>query len=164
MKPEMTPSERGYLFHRDAFLAGIKERGQRLFEDGYRAHATGEPGVFVVTLPWRDGERHYFVNALQQTCACPFHRPQREGRPLTDDGAIIPCKHLQGLETLVKKTVRELKEAGDLSYFKLRASWIGVVAHRRGSLLRPQATRNQEAVHTPSHREGMPSGRKETAS
>ena len=139
MEPKLTPSERGYLFNRDGFLAGIKERGANLFEDGYRVHATAEPYVFVVTIPCKDGEKHHFLNVLEGTCSCPFHREQREGRPLTEDGAIIPCKHLEGLEPLVKQTIAELKDFGDLSYYRLRASWISVVAKRRGNLLRPQA-------------------------
>ena len=64
MEPKLTPSERGYLFNRDGFLAGIKERGARLFEDGYRAHATAEPYVFVVTVPCKDGEKSYFLNVV----------------------------------------------------------------------------------------------------
>ena len=139
MEPKLSPSERGYLFNRDGFLAGIKERGSRLFEDGYRAHATAEAGSFVVTVPYKDGEKSYFLNASKGTCSCPFHREQREGRPLTEDGSIIPCKHLEGLEALVKQTVQELKDLGDLSYYRLRASWLSVVAKRRGNLLLPQA-------------------------
>ena len=158
MEPRLTPSERGYLFNRDGFLAGIKERGSRLFEDGYRAHATAEHYVFVVTLPYQDGEKQYFVNLAKGTCSCPFHREQREGRPLTDDGSIIPCKHLEGLEALVKQTVQELKDLGDLSCYRLRASWLSVVAKRRGNLLRPQADHCPEMPHRVT-----PLTRKETA-
>ena len=115
MEPRLTPSERGYLFNREGFLAGIKERGANLFEDGYRAHRTAESGSFVMTVPCKDGEKQYFLNALEAICSCPFHREQREGRPLTEDGLIIPCKHLEGLELLIRKTVAELKDFGDLS-------------------------------------------------
>ena len=157
MEPKLTPSERGYLFNRDGFLAGIKERAGRLFEDGYRAHGTAEPYVFVVTVPCKDGEKQHFLNALRGTCSCPFHREQREGRPLTEDGSIIPCKHLQGLELLIRKTVRELKDLGDLSHYRLRACWISVVAKRRGNLLRPQAPRFLDVTHSVT-----PPTRKET--
>ena len=29
MEPRLTPSERGYLFNREGFLVGIKERGSQ---------------------------------------------------------------------------------------------------------------------------------------
>ena len=143
MEPKLTPSERGYLFNRDAFLAGIKERGAKLFEDGYRVFATGEPCVFVVTVPYKYGEKLYFLNVAKGTCTCPFHREQ-ETKPLTSDGSVIPCKHLEGIETLVRKTARELKEAGELSYFKLRATWLDVLAHRRRAPLPYEAEVCQE--------------------
>ena len=158
MEPRLTPSERGYLFNRDGFLAGIKERGASLFEDGYRAHATAEAYVFVVTVPCKDGEKSYFLNVARGTCSCPFHREQRVGRPLTEDGSIIPCKHMEGLEALIKQTVQELKDFGDLSYYRLRASWISVVAKRRGNLLRPQADHHLEWTY-----QVTPLTRKETA-
>jgi hypothetical protein len=129
VEPNLTPSERGYLFNRDSFLAGIHERGAKMFEDGYRVFATGEPCVFVVTVPQKWGEKLYFLNLVRQTCTCPFFREQ-ERRPLTSDGSVIACKHLEGIETLVKKTARELKEGGNLSYYKLRATWIDIVARR----------------------------------
>lgn len=147
MEPNLTPSERGYLFNRDSFLAGIKERGAKLFENGYRVFATGEPYVFVVSVPYKFGEKLYFVNVVKGTCTCPFVQEQ-ETKPLTSDGAIIACKHLEGIETLVIKTARELKEAGELSYVKLRTTWLGIVAHRRRSPL-PYET---ELCHEVTHR------------
>ena len=152
MEPNLTPSERGYLFNREAFLAGIKERGAKLFEDGYRVFATGEPCVFVVTVPYKWGEKLYFVNVARNTCTCPFHREQ-ERRPLTADGSVIACKHLEGIEVLVRKTARELKEAGELSYFKLRATWLDVVAHRRRNPLPYEAELCQSAKQCPERPE-----------
>ena len=152
MEPNLTPSERGYLFNRDNFLAGIKERGAKLFEDGYRVFATGEPCVFVVTVPYKYGEKLYFVNVAKNTCTCPFHREQ-ETVPLMSDGSVIACKHLEGIELLVRKTARELKEAGELSYFKLRATWLDVVAQRRRNPLPHENQLCHEVVHKPAQPE-----------
>lgn len=146
MEPDLTPSERGYLFNRDSFLAGIKERGAKMFEDGYRVFATGEPCVFVVVVPHKWGEKLYFVNLAKQTCTCPFHREQ-ERRPLTSDGSVILCKHLEGIELLVRKTAKELKEGGNLSYYKLRATWIDIVATRRRNPLPYEAELCREVAH-----------------
>ncbi len=154
MEPNLTPSERGYLFNREGFLAGIQERGAKLFEDGYRVFATGEPCVFVVVVPYKWGEKMYFVNVAKGTCTCPFYREQ-EPKPLTSDGSVIPCKHLEGIETLVRKTAKELKEAGELSYFKLRATWLDVMAHRRRNPLPYEADLCHEVTLKNERKEKM---------
>ena len=117
-----------------------------------------------MTIACKDGEKSYFLNVTQRTCSCPFHREQREGRLFTEDGSIIPCKHMEGIEALVKQTIAELKDFGDLSHYRLRASWLSVVAKRRGNLLRPQADHcPQPACYSEVAYQAPPLTRKETA-
>ena len=136
MHYELTPSERGYLFNRERFLKGIKARGDALFDSGYRAHPTLWLGVFRLSVPSRYGEggsgKTFLVNAGLGYCACPFYEEQADGKPLGSNGEIIPCKHLEGIEKLVRMSHEELKAKGDdSSCYLLRVNWISVLAVRR---------------------------------
>lgn len=130
-EPQLSASQRAYLFNRENFLAGLRQRAATLFACGYTLWPTATPHVFVVTCPHKDGEKSYFVNAVTHTCTCPFLTRQKEGEPLTEDGTLLACKHLLGLRTLLRQMVQALKTEGDLNcYYRLRAHWLGVLAEK----------------------------------
>lgn len=130
--PHLSGSQRAYLFRRDPFLAGIRERAGTLFRDGYDVEATREPHVFRVLCPEKKGIRPaYLVEPVQGTCTCPFY--SRQGtEPLTDDGTRVPCKHLAGLAGLVHAECRDHVKRRCLGrYYRLFVQW------RRASALCP---------------------------
>jgi hypothetical protein len=98
-----TNNQFAYRTNRDAFLQGIADRAENLWRDGYRvAPLQNGPTCFLV---YREEEATgYCVDPVAQTCSCRFHTDQKE-HPLTDDGSLVPCKHLQGLAWLVSEEV-----------------------------------------------------------
>jgi hypothetical protein len=134
-RSSLSLQQRHYRANRDAFLSVLRGRAERLFEDGYRVEAAAMPCVFVVRHSARgsdprDAACRYLVHAVKGSCTCPFFTKQRV-EPLTDDGSIIPCKHLLGLEELVRLCSGLAKASGDLhGYYKLLGHWMRVLAER----------------------------------
>jgi hypothetical protein len=134
-RSSLSLQQRHYRANPDAFLSALRGRAERLFEDGYRVDAAAMPCVFVVRHGARGSDPHdaacrYLVHAVKGTCTCPFFTKQRL-EPLTDDGSIIPCKHLLGLEDLVRLCSGLAKASGDLHhYYKLLGHWMKALAER----------------------------------
>lgn len=133
--PQLSPTQFAYLFHREAFLKRIEERANRLAEDGYSVQATETPCVFLILCPMRVNV--YLVHALDQTCTCPFYAKQVRDEPLTHDGAIVPCKHLVGLKTLLRKTRERLLQEDECEAYRL---WAHTMAWRARERLREEDT------------------------
>ena len=133
--PHLNGSQRAYLFRRDQFLAGIKQRAEALFTEGYSVHADREPHVFVVICPDKKGSLPFYrVDLWRQSCTCPFYTRQGS-EPLTGDGTRVPCKHLVGLPGLIHATCRDHVHKRNLGrYYRLWVQW------RRASALRPDLT------------------------
>jgi len=69
-------------------LAGVNERSQHLFRDGYYAKRLDE---YIVEINTPDGET-YEVDTVFETCSCPFYKAW-QGRH--------DCKHLLGYPKLL---------------------------------------------------------------
>lgn len=140
---ETTLSNTQKAYRRDPkrFLLRLQLRAERLFENRYTVEATNRPHVFVVIFPERNTERLYFVDAWEQTCTCPFYLRQQEGETLTGDGSILACKHLIGLERLVKCCRAAWIESGDLQRgYRLWSHWLQTLwarKRRRGEIYIP---------------------------
>jgi hypothetical protein len=98
-----SPVQCAYWLDQANFLAGLRDRAQRLAECGYTVALTDVPHQFQVRHPEGDGERAYTVDPVAQTCTCPFFQRQQQ-EPLTDHGTPVPCKHLLGLAGLLAHT------------------------------------------------------------
>lgn len=140
----LSPLQAKFRSDPEGYFATLLDRAERLFENGYRADAAAMPHVFIVrrgagSSDPREGEGRYLVHAIKQTCSCPFFERQAV-EPLCHDKTRVPCKHLLGLEALVKLTAEERKATRDLHrYYRLVAHWMGVLAERHrgeGSLRR----------------------------
>ena len=143
-EPRLSGTQRAYLFNRDKFLAGLEERATRLFESGYRVSETNRVHVFVVACPHAKGEHIYFVDALADTCTCPFYTRQTDGEPLTEDGSILACKHIRGLPKLVRQVRLAYLEAGDLVCgYRLWAHWLAA--------LTAKARKRTNGAYVPKH-------------
>lgn len=137
----LSGSQRAYLFRRDQFLAGIRERAGTLFQDGYDVEPTREPHVFRVFCPEKKGTRPaYLVDPVSATCTCPFY--SRQGmEPLTDDGTRVLCKHLVGLTGLVHAQCRNHVKGHRLGrYYRLFVQW------RKASALCPDLDAEWQAL------------------
>jgi hypothetical protein len=146
-KPARTLSLMQQRFQADPerCLSALEQRADRLFEDGYVVIAGAAPLVFIVgrgnrgSDP-RDSSVQYFVHAIHRTCSCPFYT-QQHLEPLTDDGTTISCKHLRGLEKLIRHSVTHYKETGDqYPFFRLLSQWMAVMAEEQRS---PSACKSQ---------------------
>lgn len=126
--------QRTFLNDPEGYMTTLLRRAERLFDQGYRAEAASVPHVFVVTRKKRPADTpedgRYLVHAVQVTCTCPFFTRQA-AEPLCHDGTPVPCKHLLGLQTLVRLTAEERKATRDLyAYYRLASHWMGVMAER----------------------------------
>jgi hypothetical protein len=131
-EPRLSPSQRAYLFNREQFLRGLQERAKSLFADGYRVAETHCAHRFVVYRPCKEGEKTYVVDALEQTCTCPFYTRQADGERIVEDGSILACKHLRGLGPLVRRTRLAHFEAGEIGCgYRLWAHWLAALAQRQ---------------------------------
>lgn len=134
----LTPRQQRYQSDPDGCLALLQGRADRLFEEGYTVSAAAIPLVFEVCHESRNSDSQavrYFVHALKRNCTCPFVTRQRV-EPLTGDGSIVPCKHILGLERLVRRCVAHFKQVNDLyEYLRLLGHWTVVLAeqYRSGS-------------------------------
>ena len=148
--PPLSPSQRAYTFQRDKFLAGIEGRAARLYEDGYAVEPGERCHEFLITPPGITIP--YVVNALRLTCTCCFYRRQIEGEPLTKNGTIVPCKHLQGLKALVRAERRRLQEEELLlsPAYLLAANALGSVAGRTATTRTGGGTRKDFLFPTPA--------------
>jgi len=130
-EPRLSPSQRAYLFNREQFLQGLKERSESLFADGYRVAETNCPHRFVVYCPCKEGEKTYFLDAISETCTCPFYTRQARGELIVEDGSILACKHLQGLSALVRHTrLAHFEEGYTGCGYRLWTHWIATLAER----------------------------------
>lgn len=130
VSPQLSATQRAYLFDRENFLARLQERANTLFENGYTVAPTAALCVFAVLYDTPGGERSYLVNPVCGTCTCPFFTRQ-ETEPLTN-GPPIPCKHLRGLKQLIRCTrERYQQEQSWGCYFRLRLHWIASIAEGR---------------------------------
>lgn len=128
----LSQSQRAYRSDREQFLQRLEAAAERLFADGYRAAKTDCPYAFVLTCPHKDGENTYFVDALRETCTCPFYTRQVEGELLEEDGGFLTCKHLRGLKSLVKQTrLAHFTEGETACGYRLWTHWIAVLSERR---------------------------------
>lgn len=153
--PHLSGSQRAYLFRQDEFLAGIRQRAESLFADGYDVEGSREPHVFRVNCPVsKNGERtSYRVDPVRANCTCPFYTHQGS-EPLTDTGDRVPCKHLVGLPGLVHTTCCDLVRKRHLGrYYRLFVQW------RKASALRPDLDAQWQALGPVSSRvsDGTPS-------
>ena len=144
-EPRLSPSQRAYLFHREEFLKGLQTRAESLFQDGYRVSETKCPHKFVIYYPCKEGEKTYFIDALAETCTCPFYARQARGEYIAEEGVILLCKHLRGLKELVCHTRRShFKEGNTGCGYRLWLHWIATLAER---------TRRRIANNNPRGRE-----------
>lgn len=136
-RPALSPVQRSYRQEPSTFLASVHARAESLFARGYRAKAARLPGLFQV-LPEnpKRAERNgspegYLVHAVKGTCSCPFFAKQEQGEWLEEDGSLVACKHLIGLEKLVRETAADCRSVGDLhGFYRLAAQWMEVLAER----------------------------------
>ncbi|MGC4044732.1 MAG: hypothetical protein QM758_13145 [Armatimonas sp.] len=87
-------------------LANVRERAQRLFDDGYRAKAT-DSGLIEIHSP---GGADYDIDRKKKTCSCPFFVRISQVKPAGDPDRT--CKHLLGLAKLLaaqKKQAQQLQ-------------------------------------------------------
>jgi hypothetical protein len=133
--------QRAYRQEPSQYLAMLHARAESLFEQGYRVRPGRMPGVFYV-LPEdtkrakRNGSPEgYLVHAVRLTCSCPFFAKQEQGEVLDEEGSYVHCKHLLGLEKLIKLTAAEHKANGEMyCYYRLIAQWWDVLAERHRSV------------------------------
>lgn len=137
------PSQRAYRQDPNGFLMRLSARAATLFESGYRVYPAGEPHTFVIVCDGGTDPPQYTIHATEQTCSCPFHAQQAAGEYLGEDTAIIPCKHVMGLSSLVRKTRRWLYQTGQVRAFcALSIHWMKHLSALRRA--RIQEVENQE--------------------
>ena len=111
----LSNTQAAYRFYNDRFMTGLKSRAQSLWNDGYRVtpledeeHQAVPPTQFLVYKEGADDlpsdEAAYEVDPLNETCTCAFFVNQKV-EPLREDEGRVPCKHLLGLDTLVKEEI-----------------------------------------------------------
>lgn len=108
-----TNNQFAYRTNRFAFLQGIRDRAEFLWNDGYRVATFDnlcEPHAFLVYR--EDADAGYKVNPVEGTCSCKFFTDQYQN-PLEPDnpGFLLPCKHLEGFDSLIEE---------QLSFWKMR--------------------------------------------
>jgi hypothetical protein len=119
------------MLDRANFLARLEKRAQSLYADGYAVAPTEKLHVYRVSYQDGDGEKAYRVDPIAQTCTCPCFRWQAL-EPLSEDGAVVICKHLRGLSGLISRTLTTLKERQEVRlYYLLAAHWAGTRARMR---------------------------------
>lgn len=122
-KGNLTNTQAAYRFFNDRFTAGMEQRARELWANGYRVtpledtETAALPTTFLVYKENGDDlpadEAAYVVDPLAQTCTCAFFVNQK-AEPLTETGEPVPCKHLLGLETLVKE---------EIAYWNMKAEY-----------------------------------------
>ncbi|MGC4044858.1 MAG: hypothetical protein QM758_13780 [Armatimonas sp.] len=85
-------------------LANVRERAQRLFEDGYRAN-TLDSGLVEIYSP---GGADYDIDRKRKTCSCPFFVRISQVKPVGDPDCT--CKHLLGLAKLFSAQKRQAQQ------------------------------------------------------
>ena len=111
----LSNTQAAYRFYNERFMTGVQTRAQNLWADGYQVAPLEEedyPAVpttkFLVykedadDLP--EDEAAYSVDPISETCTCAFFLKQKT-EPLREDEGRVPCKHLMGLEALVKEQI-----------------------------------------------------------
>ena len=131
-EPRLSPSQRAYLFNREQFLLGLKERSESLFDDGYRVAETNCHYRFAIYCPGKNGDKTYIVDAIAEICTCPFFMRQVNGESIVEDGDILACKHLRGLCLLVRKTRLAHFDEGNIGCgYRLWAHWLATLSERQ---------------------------------
>jgi len=92
-----------YMKDPEAFKRKLERRAEELFVTGYEVNPGNGLGMFLVATP--TGQT-YTVDALNETCTCPFQKSE----------VPLPCKHLQGLENLVVQMLDDLQAKAQLGY------------------------------------------------
>ena len=111
----LTNTQAAYRFYNGRFMTGLEARAQNLWNDGYRVMPLEEEDYPAVPatqfLVYKDNaedlpgdEAAYAVDPLNETCTCAFFLSQK-AEPLREDEGRVPCKHLLGLDTLVKEEI-----------------------------------------------------------
>lgn len=149
-----SPSQKAYWEDPFGFLTRLKERAMTLFESNYFAYPTDEPHCFsVVHHARRAGAKdsEYFVRPVEGSCTCPFFTRQETGEYLTEQGEvpyIVPCKHLQGLSLLMRKTRRWLYATGQIRAFcALVAPWMRTLAYLRRERIREERAHSTDRAY-----------------
>ena len=121
----LTNTQAAYRFYNDRFMTGLQARAQNLWADGYRVMPLEEEDYPAVPttkfLVYKDDaagdlpedEAAYAVDPLGETCTCAFFVKQRT-EPLREDEGRVPCKHLLGLDALVKE---------EIAYWNMKATY-----------------------------------------
>jgi len=110
----------------------IRQRAEKLGENGYVVSEALAPHVFLVTHPQDDREVSYRVNPVAGVCTCPYFE-----RHTTLEHGETTCKHLLGLSQLIEETLTKLRAQGcTRRYYVLAAHWSAArqAMRRRASL------------------------------
>ena len=125
----LSNTQAAYRFYNDRFTAGMRQRAQSLWTNGYRVmpqdddESAAPPTSFLVykdvdpevaeTMPI--DELAYIVDPLNETCTCAFFCKQKT-EPLNETGEPVLCKHIAGLSALV---------AEEIAYWTMKADHTG---------------------------------------
>ena len=119
----LSNTQAAYRFYNDRFMTGLQSRAQSLWNDGYRVTPLEDDEDDAPTtkfLVYKDDaenlpedEAAYAVDPLNETCTCAFFVNQKR-EPLREDEGQVPCKHLKGLDTLVKE---------EIAYWNMKATY-----------------------------------------
>lgn len=117
----LSNTQAAYRFYNDRFMTGLQSRAQSLWNDGYRvAPLEDDDAPTTKFLVYKDDaenlpedEAAYMVDPLSETCTCAFFVNQKV-EPLREDEGRVPCKHLMGLDTLVKE---------EIAYWNMKATY-----------------------------------------
>lgn len=118
---QTAPDERAEMDapDQDTLQDRIRQRAERLSENGYVVSEALAPHVFLVTHPEDDREVTYRVNPVTGVCTCPYF----EWHAGFEDGDAA-CKHLLGLSKLIEETLGKLRAEGSTRrYYVLAAHW-----------------------------------------
>jgi hypothetical protein len=143
----LSASQKAYQEDPEGFIQRLSARAESLYENGYLALPTADIHVFEVINLGAKHQHAYRVNALLESCTCPFYRRQAQGERLTENGKLIRCKHHRGLPLLIRKTRQALYQANrKQECCELWAHWmktLTVVRQRRTS---PTLTRKEREI------------------
>lgn len=131
----LSNTQAAYRYYNDRFMAGMNQRAQNLWTDGYRVtpledgelegDETAAPPTRFMVYKESDAEKSseadaaglladdfgYVVNPIHETCTCDFFHGQK-AEPLNESGEPVSCKHIFGLSALI---------AEEIAYWNMKA-------------------------------------------